>query len=337
MDGSDIRIALTAGDPAGIGPEIVAALIAKGVLERAQTIVIGSAESILDELPGDTGDGLACLRLEEFLEESSRRNLSFPVIIDIPVEGEVSKGAPSAEGGRISGRAVEIAAELARRDFVDAIVTAPLSKEALALAGFPYRGHTEMLAKLLNSPDCQMVMVAGNLRILILTRDMPLADVPSSVTEERIERAIEVAVEGLSTWWGIEGPRIAVSALNPHAGDGGVLGSEEIEVIGPALFLLKKRGYRVEGPFPADTLFFEWEKKGYDLFVAMYHDQGMIPFKMVGFNEGVNVTLGLPIIRTSVSHGTAYDIAGKKAARSGSLESAFNLAVQCVETRKGKG
>lgn len=334
MDRSGIRIALTIGDPAGIGPEITASLLKKGVLSGVQTVIVGSVDSLFSELQGDAKKGLRSMSFEEFLDRSEGEELNFPLMIDIPRRGGIKKGVPGSEGGRISGRAVEIAAELARRGMVDAIVTGPLSKEALALAGFPYRGHTEMLSDLLGSPDCQMVMVAGELRILILTRDMPLADVPSSITKGRIERAVEVAVDGLREWWGIESPRIAVSSLNPHAGDGGVLGMEEIEVIEPALSYLKGKGYRVDGPFPADTLFFKWEKKGYDLYVAMYHDQGMIPFKMAGFNEGVNVTLGLPVIRTSVCHGTAYDIAGKRVAKSGSLENAFTLAIRCVRRRK---
>jgi len=323
-------LCVTIGDPSGIGPEITADLISSGAMKGTRSIIVGNAESLLKEPGVDSGlirkvdiESVASLKREDV-------DPSLPVIVDIKTSAPFEKGRPSAEGGRVSARAIEVAVELVKRGVVDAIVTGPISKEALSLAGYPYRGHTGMFSKLFKSPDCQMVMVAGSLRVLLVTRDMPLAEVPERINRELIERAVMVVHEALKKWWNISRPRIAISALNPHAGDGGVLGTEEQEIIGPAVDSLRSRGIVVEGPFPADTMFVEWEKKGFDLFVVMYHDQGMIPFKMVGFDTGVNVTVGLPVIRTSVSHGTAYDIVGKGVARSGSLKEAFMLARRCA-------
>jgi 4-hydroxythreonine-4-phosphate dehydrogenase len=213
-------------------------------------------------------------------------------------------------------------------------VTGPISKEALAMAGYRFRGHTEMLASLFDAPECQMMMVSGALRIVILTRDMPLREVPEAVTAARLASGVRVTAASLGELWGIKNPRIAVSSLNPHRGDGGALGNEERDTIIPALEALRDEGIRVEGPFSADTLFYNWLHKGYDAYIALYHDQGMIPFKLSGFETGVNMTVGLPIVRTSVCHGTAYDIAGSGAGRTGSLESAFSLAVECCLARR---
>jgi len=212
-------------------------------------------------------------------------------------------------------------------------VTGPISKEALGLAGYSYIGHTDMLSDLLGAPDCQMMMVSGALRIVILTRDIPLAEVPSAVTGKRLMTGIRVTDAALRELWGVENPRIDIAALNPHGGDGGVTGTEEGEVIILAIEALAREGIDARGPFPADTLFYHPEKRGCDAFVALYHDQGMIPFKMSGFDRGVNMTIGLPTVRTSVCHGTAYDIAGRGEAESGSLASALELAVHCCRTR----
>ena len=181
------------------------------------------------------------------------------------------------------------------------------------------------------------MMVSGGLRIVILTRDIPLRDVPAAVTAERIETGVRVTGGSLRELFGIESPRIAVAALNPHGGDGGVLGDGGARHDHPgARGAPRARGYLVDGPFPADTLFYKWEEKGYDAFIALYHDQGMIPFKMAGFEKGVNMTIGLPVVRTSVCHGTAYDIAGTGTAETGSLESAFALAVECCLARRAR-
>jgi 4-hydroxythreonine-4-phosphate dehydrogenase len=331
MSESRVRLALTVGDPGGIGPEITGSLLATRAFSGADVFVIGAHSALSSRLPAQ-----AC-RAARVITPAEAAQLeapdSFPVYIDTGAETTYRRG-PTAEGGRASGLAIEIAAALAKRGLVDGIVTGPVSKEALALAGYSRVSHTELLAGLLDAPDCQMMMVSRGLRIVILTRDIPLRDVPSAVTAERIRTGVRVTDRSLRELFGIENPRIAVAALNPHAGDGGVLGTEEIETIVPALETLRAEGRLVDGPFPADTMFYKWEKKGYDAFIVLYHDQGMIPFKAGGFEKGVNMTIGLPVVRTSVCHGTAYDIAGKGTAETGSLESAFALAVECCLARR---
>ncbi|MCX5753490.1 MAG: 4-hydroxythreonine-4-phosphate dehydrogenase PdxA [Candidatus Krumholzibacteria bacterium] len=327
-----VRLALTVGDPGGIGPEITGSLLATRSLSGADVYVIGAHSSLSSWLPA-----LACgaARVIPIAEASTLETPdSFPVYIDTGADAAYRRGRPTAEGGRASGLAIEAAAALAKRGLVEGIVTGPISKEALALAGYSKVSHTELLAGLLDAPDCQMMMVSPGLRIVILTRDIPLRDVPSAVTAERIEACVRVTGRSLRELFGVSNPRIAVAALNPHAGDGGVLGTEERETIIPSLDALRAAGYLLDGPLSADTMFYKWEKKGYDAFIALYHDQGMIPFKAGGFEKGVNMTIGLPVVRTSVCHGTAYDIVGKGTAETGSLESAFALAVECCRARR---
>lgn len=326
MTDGAVRLALTVGDPGGIGPEISAALLAGTALEGTETYIIGSAAALEKELPVSLRGGYEVVAPESGGLASPS---SFPVIVDTGDEREVPLGRPSAAGGRVSGRALEEAVRLAREGIVEGIVTGPISKEALRLAGYPYRGHTEMLADMLGAPDCQMMMVDGALRVVILTRDIPLKEVPAEITAPRIKTCVRVTAEALRGMWDIEEPRLAVAALNPHAGDGGVTGTEERDIIIPALEDLLAEGYAVEGPLPADTMFCRWEERGFDVFVALYHDQGMIPFKMRGFERGVNTTIGLPVVRTSVCHGTAFDIAGQGVSDPGSLEEAVSLAVSC--------
>jgi 4-hydroxythreonine-4-phosphate dehydrogenase len=330
-----VQLALTVGDPGGIGPEIAAAVLAERVRPGADLYVIGSYPALTSWL------SLPACKSARVVPYGEAERLaapdSFPLFIDTGEGRTVPRGRASAAGGRAAGLAVETAVTLAKRGLVEGIVTGPLSKEGLALAGYPYRGHTEMLSALFDAPDCQMMMVAGALRIVILTRDIPLRDAPGAITRERIATGVRVAAAALDELWGIARPRIAVAALNPHRGDGGVLGAEEADTIAPAVERLRGDGYLVEGPFPADTLFYKWDRKGYDAFVALYHDQGMIPFKLIGFEEGVNVTIGLPVVRTSVSHGTAYDIAGTGTAAAGSLRAALALAVECCLAKRRQG
>lgn len=332
MGGKRIPTALTIGDPAGIGPEITADLVARGPDSGADLYLVGPAavlEAALVEAGAPCPPVVAVEKiLAGFVPDR------FPVIVDVGAPGETyPAGGPSPAGGAVSGRAIETAAAMVRRGIVEGIVTGPVSKEALHLAGLRHCSHTEMLAELLHAPECQMMMVAGRLRIVIMTRDMPLRQVPAAVTGERIVTCVRVTDAALRGMWGIERPVISVAALNPHAGDGGVTGTEEREVIVPALEALRAEGIDARGPLPADTLFCRALRREGDAIVALYHDQGMIPFKMSGFEAGVNMTIGLPAVRTSVCHGTAYDIAGTGAAGSGSLRAALDLAVACCRTR----
>ncbi len=330
MSDKSISIALTIGDPAGIGPEIVADLINKGRLNDLKLYLVGSAEALVKNLSRDAAEKINIVSDWSRVDE---RKSDLPLIIDTS-SGIAPQGRPSEESGRASGKAIEIAINMALSGQVECIVTGPISKEALALAGYSYIGHTDMLADKFDSPDCQMMMVNKALRIVIMTRDIPLKEVPDAVTAQRIHKCVKVTDETLKELWGIEAPEIAVAALNPHAGDGGVTGSEERKVIIPAIEDLFASGVNVTGPVPSDTLFYNSENKPYDAYVALYHDQGMIPFKTMGFDNGVNMTIGLPVIRTSVCHGTAYEIAGKGMADSGSLGAAVSLAVQCCMMKR---
>lgn len=329
-----VPTALTVGDPAGIGPEIAAALLAGGGARESALYLIGSAGHILAALEAARVPAAEVIDAETAVGGPFPGR--FPAIVDIPPPGPVPPGRPSAASGAVSGRAVETAAAMVRRGVVEAIVTGPVSKEALRMAGYRWRGHTDMLADLFGAPDCQMMMICGSLRVVILTRDIPLRDVPAALTAERLATGVRVTARALDELWGIARPVIDVAALNPHAGDGGVTGTEEIEVIGPVLEALRAEGVDARGPFPADTLFLRAGERPCDAIVALYHDQGMIPFKAGGFDDGVNMTIGLPVVRTSVCHGTAYDIAGTGAAGCGSLRAALELAVTCRRRQEAR-
>jgi 4-hydroxythreonine-4-phosphate dehydrogenase len=332
MSENDIRIALTIGDPAGIGPELAAAILEKETPGVENLILIGSGQALRQGMSAEAVSRIDFYPADRL--DGTWMPPSLPAVIDVAGDIKFPAGTPSIESGSVAGRAIELAARLAGDGRIDGIVTGPVSKEALRLAGYPWNGHTSMLADLLDAPDCQMVMVSGELRIVILTRDIPLKDVPGEVTRERIDTGVRVMAEALRELWGKEDPVIVVASLNPHGGDGGVTGTEEIETVIPAIKDLRERGHDVRGPVPADTLFYEWEKRGADAFIALYHDQGMIPFKIGGFEDGVNMTVGLPVVRTSVCHGTAYDIAGKGLASPGSLIAALTLAIECARTRQ---
>jgi 4-hydroxythreonine-4-phosphate dehydrogenase len=332
MGGRNTRLALTIGDPGGIGPEICAKLIAgSGRREGIDLVLIGSAPALFGEDPSLEGRFAVLPSAVEFAGSSQ------PAIIDTGGGTPVPPGRPTAEGGAISARSVETAVSLAKQRRVDGIVTGPISTEALHKAGIPYMGHTEMLAALFDAPDCQMMMVAGDFRVVILTRHVPLREVAASLSGERIVTAVKVARKALREHFGIEQPRIGVAALNPHGSDGGLVGTEERDVIEPAMIGLRAEGVQVDGPIPADSLFHRYGRAGYDAVVALYHDQGMIPFKMAAFDRGVNTTIGLPVIRTSVCHGTAFDIAGRGEADAGSLEEAVELAASCAERNIRRG
>jgi 4-hydroxythreonine-4-phosphate dehydrogenase len=328
MGRGTVRLALTIGDPGGIGPEICAKLLA-GTAKREGTelVLIGAASALFERDPS-----LAVRVLPPGGDVTGS-----PAIIDVGGRKRIPVGRPTAEGGAISARSIEEAVSLAKKGSVDGIVTGPISKEALHMAGVPYIGHTEMLAALFDAPDCQMMMVAGDFRVVILTRHVPLRAVAASLNRERIVTAVRVTRDALRGHFGIEEPRIAVASLNPHGSDGGLVGTEERDVIEPALMGLRAEGMRIEGPHPADSLFHRYANTGYDVAIALYHDQGMIPFKMAAFDRGVNVTIGLPVIRTSVCHGTAFDIAGRGEADARSLEEAVALAASCVARNRNRG
>lgn len=336
------RIAITMGDPAGIGPEI----ILKAVGQLRSRIRAGELELLV------VGCGLTYRRTsrdlsiaEEDIEYLAPDRGSWPMLGFIeagPASGDILPGVVSPEAGRLAYNAIDIAVRLAMRGDVHAICTAPLNKEALNLAGHHFSGHTELLAELTGARDSVMMLAHGNMRVSHVSTHTALSSVPSRLTPHRLRRVVELTHAALGRL-GIDAPTIAVAALNPHAGEGGLFGREDIDVTTPVLASLRSEGFDVHGPIPGDTVFVKLRAGQYDAVVAMYHDQGHIPVKLLGFHvdpatgrwdslSGVNVTLGLPIVRTSVDHGTAFDIAGRGIASAASLVEAIDYAVQLAGT-----
>ena len=323
-------IAVTTGDPAGVGPEIVLRYFRSERPKRSIACLIG-ARTTFEPLP-------AAWRILEGAPPAG--TWPYPagtiVMLDTGCRRRYATGRDSRAGGEHAGRAIEAACDLANAGRIDGIVTAPISKASINQAGYRFSGHTEMFATRFSRRDCQMVMVYGRFRVVPITRHIPLADVPAVLTEERIFTAIMVVENALREQFGIPAPHLAVSALNPHGGEGGLLGSEEGAMIEPALRRARSRGIRVSGPIPGDALFQlggPGEGGTFDAFLTMYHDQGLIPFKMRAKRRGVNVTVGLPVVRTSVDHGVAYDIAGKGIASTRSFGAAYRLAERLVRRR----
>jgi 4-hydroxythreonine-4-phosphate dehydrogenase len=245
----------------------------------------------------------------------------------------VSFGAVTPGGGRLAMRSVEQAVDLCKRGVVDAMVTAPISKDAIQQAGYGVPGHTEFIMEQTGHPKTTMMMVAGGLRVGLVTAHIPVSQIAEHITQEAILEKIRVVDASLTNDFAIRDPRIAVLGLNPHAGDGGVLGAEETNIIEPALEAARTEGFDIEGPLPADGFFATQLDAGYDAVLAMYHDQGLVPFKALAFDHGVNFTAGLPIVRTSPDHGTAYGIAGKGMALPGSMRSAIEVAAAVARHR----
>jgi 4-hydroxythreonine-4-phosphate dehydrogenase len=285
------RVAITAGDPAGIGPEIAARAAADpSVLDVCEPLIYG------------------------------------------PANGQsYAPGQLSAAAGRAAYDAIVRAVGDATARRVDAIATAPINKEALRLAGLPWRGHTDMLAHLTGARDVAMMFHSEVLRVVLATVHIALADVPRALTRALLEATLDLTARELPRF-GIERPRIAVAGLNPHAGEHGLFGCEEETVMTPAIDACRARGIDVAGPFPGDTVFVRARRGEFDVVVACYHDQGLIPVKLVAFGQAVNVTLGLPIVRTSVDHGTAFDIAGKGVADPQSMIAAVRLAAKLAKS-----
>lgn len=328
------KIAITMGDPGGIGPEIVVkALYCAEIRQYCSPIVIGDVD-IIREAVKITGLPLKVVSLSSpttTVVRGSQLDLKSGVgrieVLDIKSPFPFKKGVPSAEAGRVVVSCVKMAVELALKKEVIAIVTAPVSKESLALAGYPWHGHTELLSELTETEDFAMMFVCKKLKIILATIHIPIKDVPQMINKRLVLKTISLAKKG-ADMLGIKNPRIAVAGLNPHAGEGGIMGDEEIKSITPAIEEAQGKGVSVSGPYPPDTVFYRALRGDFDMIVCMYHDQGLIPFKMLDFEQGVNVTVGLPIIRTSPDHGTAFDIAWKNMANPSSMLSAIKLAAR---------
>lgn len=317
-------IAITIGDPAGIGPEVVMKALADPELSNlARWIVIGDA-GILDLAGAQVG-----LKPPEcVVEDVSQRPTAAPVCmlnLHQIAPAQFTVGELSAACGRAALEYVRTATQLCVDGQADAMVTAPLNKEAVALTGQSFSGHTEFIADLSGAAESRMLLVNDHLRVIHVSTHCPLRRACELETP-RILRTIQLGHEALQSL-GFARPRVAVCGLNPHAGENGLFGGEDLESIAPAIQSARNMGIMCEGPFPADTLFMQAVRGAYDLVVAMYHDQGHVPMKLLDFEHTINVSLGLPIIRTSVDHGTAFDIAGKNQADPSSMKAAMKLAV----------
>ena len=286
------RIALTSGDPAGIGPEIVSKAAA----------------------------------------DASVRAICEPVIFPAEPAGAIRTGEVSAAAGQAAYDTIVRAVKAALAGDVDAIATAPINKLALAKAGLPWKGHTDLLAHLCQTPRVAMMFHAPQLKVVLITVHVPLSEVPGLLTHDLVLQTIELTAEWLPRF-GIARPRLALAGLNPHAGEAGVLGTEDDHVLAPAVAHARELGINVTGPIAADTVFVRASRGEFDCVIACYHDQGLIPVKLLAFGSAVNVTIGLPIIRTSVDHGTAFDIAGRGTADAGSMIEAVKLAAFLATNR----
>ena len=350
------KLAITMGDPGGVGPEIILkALNSSEVRNCCAPIVIGDAGIIEDtfnllklplkikilQSPVESRHRKDTIELIDPGRKtiSSAASLHFPALRRIRwgkekggqggiFRGEIfPKSKPTTAGGEACVSYIRKAVELALNKQVDGIVTAPISKEALKMAGFAWPGHTEMLAGLTKTKDYAMMLVGGHLRVILVTIHTALKNVPGLITKQRVIKTIRLAKKACAMLK-IRNPRIAVAGLNPHSGEAGIFGDEEIKKIIPAIKSVAKEGIPVSGPYPPDTIFHKAYKGEVDIIVCMYHDQGLIPLKMIAFDTGVNVTVGLPFVRTSPDHGTAYDIAWRGAANPSSMIEAIKLAAK---------
>ena len=313
------RVAITLGDPRGIGPEIVAQVL-RDAPAGAEYVVVGP-QDLIASLPGEhvTVGG----KREKGKGKGTTSGQTFP-LSPFPF--------PSAEAGKVVGESVETAARMALAGEVQAIVTGPAEKQAFNRAGFHYPGHTEWLAHLAGDVPVAMMLASERLRVVLVTTHLPLREVPRALTRDRVLATGRITLAALATQWGIPHARLAVCALNPHAGEGGLFGDEDQTLLAPAA-----RELGAEGPLPADTVFVRALRGEFDAVLAPYHDVGMTAIKVASFGRAVNVTLGLPFIRTAPDHGTAFDIAGKGVADASSMREAVKLAVELAGRTREAG
>ena len=330
-------VAITMGDPAGIGPEIVLKALADPAIKDAcHPLILGDWE-VLRRTGAKGPKAPKLIRWEQGQPLLPLfENGGFLVCSLSALSSKESRpGSPTKSGGDAAYRYIYVAAKLALSGVAHAVATAPISKSILQLAGYNYPGHTELLGELSHTRECRMMLIAGKLRVVPVTGHIGFTRVAGALTRAGIYATLELAYRSLRVFFGIRSPRIAVAALNPHGGEEGIFGDEEKKIIGPAVRSAKMKGIGVHGPFPADSLFYQAVRGDYDAVVCMYHDQGLIPLKLHDFFGGVALTLGLPFVRTSVDHGTAYDIAGKNRADENSMKKAILLAASLAR-KSGK-
>ncbi|MGQ9483811.1 MAG: 4-hydroxythreonine-4-phosphate dehydrogenase PdxA [Desulfosoma sp.] len=333
------RLAVTMGDPAGVGPEVIVKALQDPWVQRACRPVIIGDVTALHRAMGLLKVRLPLKVIQEIHEIPSDLQEEVAVLCRTPLSfDDITYGRPSAAACRETIQFIRTAVDMTLTGHADAMVTGPIHKDALHRHGFPFPGHTEFLQDLTGASRVVMMLAGPKLRVALATIHCALRDVPEGITQESLMATLEVLAESLKCDFGISSPRIAVSGLNPHAGEAGRFGREELEVIAPVVnhFRRTHPWCDTSGPYPPDTVFFRAFEGHFDVVLALYHDQGLIPLKLVHFHEAANVTLGLPILRTSVDHGTGYDIAGKGIAHCGSLLYAMQTAVTMVRHRKAE-
>jgi 4-hydroxythreonine-4-phosphate dehydrogenase len=328
-------LALSMGDPAGVGPELAVAAWAQARAEGLPPFVVIGSRAVLAAAAARRGIDASVIAVGAPDQAGALFARALPVI-DVGV-GHYTPGEPDDAGAKLALDSLTLATELTRHGATAALVTGPIAKSRLARVGFTFPGQTEFVAAACGiAPDDAVMMLAGpSLRVVPVTVHIALAQVPDLLTTDLITARATIAAHALTRDFGIPHPRLAVAGLNPHAGEEGRMGHEDADVIAPAVAALRARGIDARGPLPADTMFHAAARATYDLAVCMYHDQALIPIKALDFDEGVNVTLGLPIIRTSPDHGTAFGIAGTGQARTGATLAAIRMAAQCVAIRHG--
>jgi 4-hydroxythreonine-4-phosphate dehydrogenase len=324
-------IGITMGCPAGIGPEIILRYFAENEnSSEIQAVVLGDRK-VLEKCSADVQLPAPCV---PWLPGSPLPASGIPVVqLSALEQDDIEWGRPNKTTGIAMAHYIEAGVKLAQQGFIQAITTCPISKSSLNDAGYHFPGHTEMLASLTKSSTFAMMMAGNKLRVTLVTIHCPLREVANGLTDDAVYTMIRTTHQALMTDFGISDPKIAVAGLNPHGGENRLFGSEEEQIIEPAIAHARTDNMNVSGPYPPDTVFFKAASGAFDAVVCMYHDQGLIPFKLLHFDDGVNITLGLPIVRTSVDHGTAYDIAGKGLANHRSLGEAVRLAAVISRNR----
>lgn len=327
-------IGITMGDPAGIGPEIIIKTLSRpGVSQKCRPVVIGD-RAILEKALSLTKSPMGLVSIPHPDQYSGQKGAIHLIETSDLAPDSTLLTSPTPETGRAMEAYITTGVDLALEGAIEGLVTGPITKTGLKMAGSPFHGHTELIASRTGTANFAMMLAGTRLKVVLVTIHMPLSRVAGSLTPDEVVRVIRLTHEALRTRFGISEPRLAAAGLNPHAGEEGLFGQEETEIIRPALIRAREKGVSIDGPLPPDTVFYHAVKGRYDAVVCMYHDQGLIPFKLVHFEDGVNTTLGLPIIRTSVDHGTAYDIAWKGIASPDSMEAALDMAVLQAQNRR---
>jgi len=321
------------GDPAGIGPEIIVkALDDRDIYRLCRPLVLGDPE-ILSSAILKTSKNMSFNVISNASDTGCIPGMINLIAVSNLKIKSIKPGRPVIEGGKAMVEYILSAVGMTRKKEIGAMVTCPINKDLMNRAGYRYEGHTQLISEMTGTDDYVMMLAGKKLRVALATIHCALKDVPALLSEEIIRKTITITARALKQDFGLKEPCIAVAGLNPHAGESGMFGTEEEDIISPAIKRARDEGWCGTGPLPPDTLFYKAASGQFDAVVAMYHDQGLIPLKLLHFSDAVNVTLGLPIIRTSVDHGTAYDIAGSGKADPASLKSAIRMAVEIIRNR----